>query len=155
MPTAWGYLGDNRTAEDYRGPSWCAARRAEKSMPGRSAGDLLVKGHPERRRSRRLFLQPAGTAPQCRAESSARTAPGWGGALLPAAAGWCASTSTGRLRSWMWLKQAVPDDPVVRVLVDLMSADAIGSGDPIRAADMLVIAEQINAAIGKRPIVVA
>lgn len=53
------------------------------------------------------------------------------------------------------IKQAVPNDPVVRSLVDLMSADAIGSGDPIRAADMLVIAEQIDAAIGRRPIVVA
>ncbi|MDZ5443792.1 hypothetical protein U2F26_13770 [Micromonospora sp. 4G57] len=52
------------------------------------------------------------------------------------------------------VKQAVPHDPVVRSLVDLMSADAIGSGEPIRAADMLVIAEQINAAIGRRPMVV-
>ncbi|GIJ30735.1 hypothetical protein Vqi01_58970 [Micromonospora qiuiae] len=53
------------------------------------------------------------------------------------------------------IKQAVPNDPVVRSLVDLMSADAIGSGDPVRAADMLVIAEQLNAAIGKRPPFVA
>lgn len=53
------------------------------------------------------------------------------------------------------IKQAVPNDPVVRALVDLMSADAIGSGDPIRAADMLVIAEQIDAAIGSRPAFIA
>ncbi|MGS2615160.1 hypothetical protein ACVCAH_11635 [Micromonospora sp. LZ34] len=53
------------------------------------------------------------------------------------------------------IKQAVPNDPVVRALVDLMSADAIGSGDPVRAADMLVIAEQIDAAIGSRPAFIA
>jgi hypothetical protein len=53
------------------------------------------------------------------------------------------------------IKQALPTDPVVKSLVDLMSADAIGSGDPIRAADMLVIAEQLDAAIGRRPAFVA
>jgi len=53
------------------------------------------------------------------------------------------------------VKQALPNDPVVKALVDLMSADAIGSGDPIRAADMLVIAQQLDAAIGRRPMVVA
>jgi hypothetical protein len=53
------------------------------------------------------------------------------------------------------IKQSMPQDPVVKALVDLMSADAIGSGDPIRAADLLVIVEQLDAAIGKRPIVVA
>lgn len=52
------------------------------------------------------------------------------------------------------IKQALPEDPVVKALVDLMSADAIGSGDPIRAADMLVIAKQLDAAIGRRPVVV-
>lgn len=53
------------------------------------------------------------------------------------------------------IKQAMPHDPVVRSLVDLMSADYIGSGEPLRAADVLVIAKQLDAAIGHRPIVIA
>lgn len=53
------------------------------------------------------------------------------------------------------VKQALPQDPVVKALVDLVSADFIGSGDPIRAADMLVIAKQLDAAIGSRPLVIA
>jgi len=53
------------------------------------------------------------------------------------------------------VKQSVPHDPVVRALVDLMSADFIGRGEPIRAADLLVIAGQLDAAIGRRPVMVA
>jgi hypothetical protein len=53
------------------------------------------------------------------------------------------------------IKQAKPDDPVVRSLVELMSADFIGAGEPIRAADMLVVAKQLDAAIGKRPPLIA
>lgn len=53
------------------------------------------------------------------------------------------------------VKSAMPHDPVVQALVDLVSADAIGSGDPIRAADMLVIATQLKAAIGPSPMFVA
>ncbi|MGH3762945.1 hypothetical protein [Actinophytocola sp.] len=49
------------------------------------------------------------------------------------------------------IKRATPDDPVVGSLVELMSADFIGAGEPIRAADMLVVAEQLDAAIGSRP----
>lgn len=50
------------------------------------------------------------------------------------------------------VKKSRPDDPVVTALVDLVSADIIGSGDPIRAADMLLIATQLDAAIGDRPV---
>jgi hypothetical protein len=53
------------------------------------------------------------------------------------------------------IKAAKPDDPVVVSLVDLMSADFIGAGETIRAADMLVIAQQLDAAIGPYPVVVA
>jgi hypothetical protein len=52
------------------------------------------------------------------------------------------------------IKQAKPDDQVVAAVVDLMSADFIGSGGPIRAADMLVVAEQLEAAIGPAPAMV-
>jgi len=53
------------------------------------------------------------------------------------------------------IKQARPDDPVVRSLVDLMSADLIGLGETIRAADMLVVAKQLDAAIGRPPPLIA
>jgi hypothetical protein len=53
------------------------------------------------------------------------------------------------------IKQSRPHDPVVKALVDLMSADFIGAGEPIRAADMLVVAEQLDAAIGPAPMFVA
>lgn len=53
------------------------------------------------------------------------------------------------------VKQAMPDDPVVQSLVDLVSADWIGSGDTIRAADMLHVAKQLDAAIDDRPIAFA
>jgi hypothetical protein len=53
------------------------------------------------------------------------------------------------------IKGEVADDPVVRAMVDLLSADFIGSGDPVRAADMLVIVEQLDAAIGPYPFAIA
>jgi hypothetical protein len=52
------------------------------------------------------------------------------------------------------IKAAKPKDPVVLALVELMSADFIGAGEPVRAADMLVVAEQLDAAIGHRPNVI-
>lgn len=50
------------------------------------------------------------------------------------------------------IQASLPSDPVVMALVDLFSADFIGAGEPVRAADMLVIAEQLDAAIGPWPI---
>ena len=50
------------------------------------------------------------------------------------------------------VKAAVPDDPVVAATPDLFSPERIGSGEAIRAADLLVIAEQLGAAIGPPPI---
>jgi hypothetical protein len=47
------------------------------------------------------------------------------------------------------VKAAKPHDPVVAATPDLISADFIGSGEGIRAADVLVIAEQLNAALGR------
>jgi hypothetical protein len=46
----------------------------------------------------------------------------------------------------------VPDDPVVVATPDLFSPDRIGSGAVVRAADLLVVAEQLGAAIGPPPI---
>ena len=53
------------------------------------------------------------------------------------------------------VKQAMPNDPVVQSLVDLFSAEFIGAGEPVRAADMLVVAQQLDAAIGAYPIGIA
>lgn len=47
------------------------------------------------------------------------------------------------------VKDSMPDNPVVVALVDLFSAEFIGAGEPVRAADMLVIAEQLDAALGE------
>jgi hypothetical protein len=49
------------------------------------------------------------------------------------------------------IKESMPDDPVVDAVAETFSADVIGSGETIRAADMLMIAEQLDAAIGDRP----
>lgn len=53
------------------------------------------------------------------------------------------------------VKQSIPDDAVVRAMVDLFSADFIATDEPPRAADMLVVARQLDAAIGAWPVVVA
>ena len=47
------------------------------------------------------------------------------------------------------LKDKMPDDPVVQSLSHVISADMIGSGDAVRAADMLVAAEQLQATLGE------
>jgi hypothetical protein len=53
------------------------------------------------------------------------------------------------------VKAALPDDPVVAATPDLFSPERIGNGEPLRAADLLVIAEQLGAAIGPPPIIAA
>jgi hypothetical protein len=50
------------------------------------------------------------------------------------------------------VKAAIPDDPVWGAMPDLFSADHIGGGDGIRAADVLVVAEQLDAALGPAPL---
>lgn len=53
------------------------------------------------------------------------------------------------------VKRSKPDDPMVLALVDLFSTNFIGAGEPIRAADMLMVTEQLDAAVGPYPVVVA
>jgi hypothetical protein len=53
------------------------------------------------------------------------------------------------------LSRVKPDDPVVAATPDLISADLIGSGEGFRAADVLVVAEQLDAALGPYPLVIA
>ncbi len=47
-----------------------------------------------------------------------------------------------------------PDDPVVEAVRGVISPEQIALGEPIRAADALLVAEQLDAAIGSYPIVV-
>lgn len=49
------------------------------------------------------------------------------------------------------IKRSKPEDPVVVALVDIFSADFISTGESIRAADVLIVAEQLDAAIGPPP----
>lgn len=52
------------------------------------------------------------------------------------------------------LKSALPHDPVVAAVVGAY-AHEIETGEPVRAVDALLVARQIDAAIGPYPIVVA
>jgi hypothetical protein len=49
------------------------------------------------------------------------------------------------------VKASMPHDAVVAAMPDLFSADRIGSGDGVRAADLLIVAEQLGAALGPPP----
>lgn len=53
------------------------------------------------------------------------------------------------------IKRSLPNDPVATSVIDIFSATFIGVGETVRAADMLVIAEQLDAAIGPPPPMVA
>jgi hypothetical protein len=52
------------------------------------------------------------------------------------------------------LKSALPDDPVVTAVIGAY-AHEIETGEPVRAVDALLVARQIDAAIGPYPIVIA
>jgi hypothetical protein len=52
------------------------------------------------------------------------------------------------------LKSALPDDPVVTAVIGAY-AHEIETGEPVRAVDALLVARQIDAAIGAYPIVIA
>lgn len=49
------------------------------------------------------------------------------------------------------IKAEVPGDPVVQSVAGIFTAEFIAAGEPVRAADMLLVAEQLNAAIGQPP----
>lgn len=53
------------------------------------------------------------------------------------------------------VKRVRSHDPVVAAVLGLISVEAISAGEPVRAADVLLVAEQLDAAIGKYPIVIA
>lgn len=53
------------------------------------------------------------------------------------------------------VRQVRPDDPVVQAVRGVISVEQIESGEPVRAADALLVAKQLDAAIGPRPMFVA
>ncbi len=52
------------------------------------------------------------------------------------------------------VRDVLEGDPVMEAVRSVISVEQIESGEPIRAADALLVAEQINAAIGPYPIAV-
>ena len=52
------------------------------------------------------------------------------------------------------LKRALPDDPVVVAVVGAYEHE-ISTGEPVRAVDALLVAKQIDAAIGPYPLTIA
>jgi hypothetical protein len=53
------------------------------------------------------------------------------------------------------IKAALRDDPVVQAVASALSPEALGSGESIRAIDALLVAQQLDAAIGPYPVVIA
>ena len=53
------------------------------------------------------------------------------------------------------VKAVLPGDPVVAAVAAVISPDAIAAGDPIRAVDVLLVAKQLDAAIGPYPLTIA
>lgn len=52
-------------------------------------------------------------------------------------------------------RSARPDDPVVQAARGIITPEQIASGEPVRAADALLVAKQLDAAIGAYPLVIA
>lgn len=49
------------------------------------------------------------------------------------------------------IKGALGDDPIVEAVAGIISPETIEAGEPIRAADALLVAHQLDAAIGHAP----
>jgi hypothetical protein len=53
------------------------------------------------------------------------------------------------------VRTALPDDPVVQAVRGIVTPEQIALGEPVRAADALLVAKQLDAAVGPFPPVVA
>jgi hypothetical protein len=53
------------------------------------------------------------------------------------------------------VRAVLPNNPVVEAVRGILSPEQIVSGEPIRAADALLVAKQLDAAIGDYPPAVA
>jgi len=49
------------------------------------------------------------------------------------------------------VRNVLPHDAIVKVVDDVISPEAIERGEPVRAIDALIVAQQIDAAIGPYP----
>jgi hypothetical protein len=52
------------------------------------------------------------------------------------------------------VRNVLSDDPVVEAVRGILSPEQIASGEPIRAADALLVAKQLDAAIGPEPLMI-
>jgi len=52
-------------------------------------------------------------------------------------------------------RKLLPHDPVVQAASGVMTPERVISGDAVRAADALVVAMQLEAALGPAPLIVA
>ncbi len=50
------------------------------------------------------------------------------------------------------VRSILPDNPVVEAVRGILSPEQIASGEAIRAADALLVAKQLDAAIGPEPL---
>ncbi len=50
-------------------------------------------------------------------------------------------------------KQFVPEDPIVGAIREVVSADAIAAGEPVRAVDAALVAGQLAVALGPEKVV--
>lgn len=53
------------------------------------------------------------------------------------------------------VRAVMPDNPVVEAVRGIVSPEQIASGEAVRAADALLVAKQLDAAVGPYPPVVA
>jgi hypothetical protein len=51
-------------------------------------------------------------------------------------------------------RAARQNDPVVEAVRGIISPEHIASGEPVRAADALLVAKQLDAAVGAYPLVI-
>jgi hypothetical protein len=49
------------------------------------------------------------------------------------------------------VREVLPDNPVVAAVRGILSPEQIALGEPIRAADALLVAKQLDAALGPEP----
>jgi hypothetical protein len=52
------------------------------------------------------------------------------------------------------VRSVLPDDPIVEAVRGILSPEQIASGEAIRAADALLVAKQLDAAIGPEPLMI-
>lgn len=49
------------------------------------------------------------------------------------------------------VREKLPGDPVANVMREVISVETLADGEPVRAADLLVVVEQLQAILGPQP----